>query len=316
MSINFVNFPQNALSKIFTYALENAQSVSDVNALRLTCKAFKRVMDERVLQLDENKTFQPVMHLWIALSIKSERGLSVAAVCRCVQGTVQAEWNATRAVMEEVGQGKHVNASHRALVYLSAINPLWETLDLSHNLIHWLPDECAQLQRLRAIDLSHNLLTTLPEQIRSLPELFALAVRGNPLRTVPEWLLELESLKELDVSENAALRHGRTPKEAKVVFRQLCQKGVSVLRDPEPGAKGAVKRGFKRLKGRIETESKKTWEKSKKEMKESWEWLNSPIMDIAWVAKLDARVQDWKLEMYIKTGKEFFAPHDNIMAKL
>lgn len=77
----------------------------------------------------------------------------------------------------------------------------------------------------------------------------------------------------------------------------------------------ALKPGF------IETEGwnfsfKNIYEHNRDMLKAKWDWLNSPITDIGFVKKLDDKLTAWKLDMYVKTGYEIFAPHENIMAKL
>ncbi|XP_053378034.1 leucine-rich repeat serine/threonine-protein kinase 2-like isoform X2 [Mercenaria mercenaria] len=85
-----------------------------------------------------------------------------------------------------------------------------QTLDLSHNQIDCVPDECLlSCTKLETLDLSYNILTRLPDEkyAEKLSSLAKLKLRHNHLAEkepfyIPRFILQLPSLRTIDISEN------------------------------------------------------------------------------------------------------------------
>ncbi|XP_009985545.1 PREDICTED: leucine-rich repeat-containing protein 1, partial [Tauraco erythrolophus] len=76
------------------------------------------------------------------------------------------------------------------------------SLELRENLLTYLPESLAQLQRLEELDLGNNELYHLPETIGALFNLKDLWLDGNQLAEIPQEVGNLKNLLCLDVSEN------------------------------------------------------------------------------------------------------------------
>ncbi|XP_038061328.1 uncharacterized protein LOC119732034 [Patiria miniata] len=109
---------------------------------------------------------------------------------------------------------KHVNGSEDIPGALTALPwelvdsiSLYEHLDVSFNLLRWLPPELPmRLPHLAYLDLSHNRLSALPESFALLFHLRTLLLNHNALQALPESFVNLVKLERLDLSHNALER--------------------------------------------------------------------------------------------------------------
>merc|ERR1712156_986133 len=80
--------------------------------------------------------------------------------------------------------------------------PKGTQLDLSNNLLTWLPENFPTLTHLIHLDLSKNQLTELPEYFGQLKNLRHLDLYSNQLTRLPPSFSQLKSLKWLDLKNN------------------------------------------------------------------------------------------------------------------
>lgn len=76
-------------------------------------------------------------------------------------------------------------------------------LNLSHNQMSKLPEECAELANLERLDISHNSFISLPHCSFKMPQLRSLKANDNHIIDVEiEYLTEAPSLEKVDLENN------------------------------------------------------------------------------------------------------------------
>lgn len=75
-------------------------------------------------------------------------------------------------------------------------------LDLSNNLLTFLPNTFVDLKQIIKLDLSKNMLTEIPENFGELRQLKHLDLYANQISRLPLSLSELKNLRWLDLKEN------------------------------------------------------------------------------------------------------------------
>lgn len=76
-------------------------------------------------------------------------------------------------------------------------------LNLSHNQMSKLPEECGDLANLERLDISHNTFMSLPVCIFKMPRLHTLKANDNHIVDVEvDYLLEAPSLENVDLERN------------------------------------------------------------------------------------------------------------------
>ena len=88
------------------------------------------------------------------------------------------------------------------MIHLQSELPKGTHLDLSHNLLTWLPEDFGQLTHVTHLDLSKNQVTELPEYFGQLKNLKWLDLSNNLLTCLPVSFSQLKNLKWLDLKNN------------------------------------------------------------------------------------------------------------------
>ncbi|MBN3270642.1 PHLP2 phosphatase, partial [Polyodon spathula] len=95
----------------------------------------------------------------------------------------------------------HTSANHLMTVNIYPVPNQLTHLDLSRNLLEYLPDWVCDTKKIEVLDVSHNLLTELPGRLLSSLSLRKLLVGHNQLHSLPD-LLDHIPLEALDLQHN------------------------------------------------------------------------------------------------------------------
>merc|ERR1712223_1686004 len=104
------------------------------------------------------------------------------------------------------------------------------TVDLSNNMLTYIPDSFSSLIHLKQIDLSHNSLRELPESFGQLVNLRHLDLYANQLKDLPLGFANLVNLTWLDLKNNPlneelrnATGKSTTPNECALCAQKILQ---------------------------------------------------------------------------------------------
>ncbi|KAK3087411.1 hypothetical protein FSP39_005552 [Pinctada imbricata] len=105
----------------------------------------------------------------------------------------------------EVGQIQSLQINSTRVLYLpetvGRLTQLTE-LDLSRNLLRWLPDEMENLKNLEFLNLSHNKFKLFPKVVTKLSTLKSLDLGMNVITILPSAMLNLKKLTTLNLEGN------------------------------------------------------------------------------------------------------------------
>lgn len=76
-----------------------------------------------------------------------------------------------------------------------------ETLNLSENLLHGIPNTMSQLKNLKQINLSKNNISTIPKELCEIAQLDHLDLSSNKIEKIEDYIGNLNCI-ELNLNEN------------------------------------------------------------------------------------------------------------------
>ncbi|KAJ7406394.1 Leucine-rich repeat-containing protein 1 [Pitangus sulphuratus] len=216
--------------EIYRYSRSLEELLLDANQLRELPKPFFQLVKLRKLGLSDNEiqrlppeiaNFMQLVELDLSRNDIPEIPESIS-FCRALQ-VADFSGNPLTSIITPKPHMELVVQTLREDMLLAVINkPLrnlnvamvmlvkaWDmdlynlaSLELRENLLTYLPESLAQLQRLEELDLGNNELYHLPETIGALFNLKDLWLDGNQLAEIPQEVGNLKNLLCLDVSEN------------------------------------------------------------------------------------------------------------------
>lgn len=89
-----------------------------------------------------------------------------------------------------------------------------ESIDLSFNIITWIPNELCVLKNLTKLNMRNNCITEIPPMIKNLENLKELNISRNEIEKIPDELFLMKSLQKLDMSLNVINRIPESIKNA------------------------------------------------------------------------------------------------------
>ncbi|KAL2088791.1 hypothetical protein ACEWY4_015690 [Coilia grayii] len=180
-------------NKVETLQLCGLAKMSHVKSIDLRLNGLRCV---------KNETVEPVKQL-THLDVRDNHLTALDLSSACSLESLHCQRNQLGALTLGGFTLRTIHASHNRLTTVN-IYPVPSQLthmDLSWNLLEYLPDWVCDSRKIEALDVSHNLLSELPARLLSSLSLRKLLAGSNHLRSLPD-LLDHVPLEALDLQHN------------------------------------------------------------------------------------------------------------------